>query len=139
VAGLWCLSAAGCDYDPGMTIIIQAVNGATFGPVGSKASLDPVFEPGPAGTCTVVNDRLVACDITASGHVANGNVSGDGLIATGFNSGITLTVPRSTPSGALVVQDHWYDPAGMAGDNSADNYANFYVHGFGEGPWPWAS
>jgi hypothetical protein len=135
VSGLWCLSAAGCDYDPGMTIIIEAVNGATFNPVGATATLNPVFEPGPAGTCTVVSQNLVACYITNSGHVPNGNVSGDGLIATGFNSGVTLTVPSSTPGGSLVVQDHWYDPAGMAGDNPADNYANIYVRGSG---WPWA-
>jgi hypothetical protein len=138
VLGLWCLSAAGCDYDPGMTIIIQAANGATFSPVGATANIEPVFEPGLAGKCTVVDKQLVTCSITASGHVANGNTSGDGLIATGFNSGITLNVPRNTPSGALAAQDHWYDPSGMGGDNPADNYANFYVHGTGEGmrcPW----
>ncbi|WP_406263354.1 hypothetical protein OHT93_01265 [Streptomyces sp. NBC_00191] len=132
VTGLWCLTAAGCDYEPGMTIIIQAANGATFSPVGATTSISPVFEPGPAGTCTVVNHQLVSCSITESGHVANGSVSGDGLIAPGFNTGITLTVPKSTPSGALVVQDHWYDPSGMAGDNPADNEANFYVHGKGK-------
>lgn len=49
VTGLWCLTAAGCDYEPGMTIIIQAANGATFSPVGATTSISPVFEPGPAG------------------------------------------------------------------------------------------
>ncbi|MFC9626848.1 hypothetical protein ACFTXM_45165 [Streptomyces sp. NPDC056930] len=136
VAGLWCLAAAGCDYEPGMTIIIQTANGATFSPVGATAPISPVFEAGPAGTCTVINDQLVACSITKSGHVANGSISGDGLIAPGFNTGITLTVPRTTPSGALVVQDHWYDPSGMEGDNPADNEANFYVQGSGKGGWP---
>lgn len=136
VTGLWCLSDAGCDYDPGMRIVIQAANGAAFGPVGATAALSPAYEPGPAGTCTVITDQIVTCDITASGHVPNGSVNGDGLIATGFNSGITLYVPPSTPTGTLVVQDHWYDPTGMAGDNPADSYHTVYVAG--SGLWPWA-
>ncbi|MCX4586128.1 hypothetical protein [Streptomyces sp. NBC_01481] len=114
-----------------MKIIVQTANGATFSPVGATAPISPVFGD-PVGTCTIINPQLVGCTITESGHVPNGSDTGHGLIAPDFNTGITLTVPKSTPSGALVVQDHWYDPSGMAGDNPADNEANFYVHGKGK-------
>jgi hypothetical protein len=128
VSGLWCLdSVNGCGYNPGMEIVIQAFNGATFSSAGATTDLDVVFGPSSVGTCLIVNPQLVHCGVTASGQTST--VSGDGLIAPGWNTGITLTVPASTANNAPVVHEQWFDTTGMYGSESALDTATLYVNG----------
>jgi hypothetical protein len=109
--GLSCRSGEPCGYNPGMTIMVTALNGATL---SAPTTLTSYSDGSQQGTCELQDPTHIVCTYTTSGF------SGlfDGAIFS-----YTMTVPDAAPAGSTVVTQTWADSPqtdNLAGDDVYD-------------------
>lgn len=120
--GFSCRSGAPCLYEPGMTVMVTAFNGATL---SAPSTLVEDTNNTTAGTCALEDSTHIVCTFTTSGSAEH---------AKGAIFSYTLTVPDTGANGATVATQTWADSV-QTGNSPGDDVYTFTLAG-SEGQTP---
>jgi hypothetical protein len=109
--GFSCRSGAPCGYNPGMTVMVTAFNGATL---SAPTDLVSTTDGSTVGSCQLQDPTHIVCTFTTSGSSEH---------ALGALFSYTLTVPASAPAGSTVATQTWADSEQVGNFTGDDVYA----------------
>jgi hypothetical protein len=114
--GFSCRGEAPCGYNPGMTVMVTAFNGATL---SAPTSLTSTIDGSVQGTCTLQDPTHIVCAYTSSGFSD---------LYQGALFSYTLTVPGTATAGSTVATQTWADSP-QTGNVVDDDVYTFYTTG----------